>query len=543
MKTKLKAAAYLRVSTAGQAKEGESLSTQRSQIEEHCKRNNLELVEIYADEGLSGKKADRPELNRLLADAALKKFDLVIVTKLTRFGRSTVDLINNLDALDKSKILFASMKEQFDTSTAAGKLLRTVLVAIADFEHQTIREQMLENRTVRWARGDIKLGQNPFGYKWSKENKCFEIDEGEAAIYRTIVNWYLSGESYKSICIKLREMGVKCKKAPFAPATLGGVLKNPCYTGKYTVNKKVFKDKLVTKEDKPIEENIIIELPALITRIKWNKIQERIAFNIVKTKRTVSPEFFLRNVLICDECGAVIRPKLGGHKLKSKYYSCYWHNASKRTLEANGRKKCKLPHIPAHQIEDKVTYYLVNFLTFGSFNLRGKYVPSEIESMIDGQKFDDQILSLTSQLAHLKRALGRKATAKAQLFELLEMKGADKQLFLSQMAKLSDEEQLLASQIDDTQKRLAALESQKGDTAGMVSFIRNNRDWARNVGQKILDLSPADKQKLIESSVDGKISVSLAVEENGVEHWDINPKFVLNINMLEELKLGKFNPR
>jgi hypothetical protein len=187
------------------------------------------------------------------------------------------------------------------------------------------------------------MGQSPFGYKWNKEKRCFEINPDEAAIYQKIIDWYLNGESYKTICIKLREMGIKAKRAYFSPATIGGVLKNPCYTGSYVVNKKIFKDKLVTKEDKPVEENITIELPPLITKLRWLKVQERIAFNVVKTKRTVFPEFWLRNVLECAECNSAIRPKVGGYRSKKgatlRYYGCYWHIASGTTLKSYGKEK------------------------------------------------------------------------------------------------------------------------------------------------------------------------------------------------------------
>ena len=536
MKAKLRAAGYVRVSTAGQAKEGESLSTQRTQIEDYCKHNGLDLVGLYADEGVSGKKADRPELVKLLADAANHKFDIVVVTRLSRYGRSTRDLINNLGVLDDNKIPFISLKEMFDTSSPSGRLLRTMLIAIADFEHETIFTQMKENRNIRWSNGKIHMGQNPFGYRWNKEKKCFEIEPTEAAIYRQIVDWYLSGESYKTICIKLREQGVKAKKAPFSPTTIGGVLKNLAYTGKYVVNR-----------GKSMEEEITVELPALISRVDWERIQAKLAGNKIKTKRTVFPEFWLRNVLICGECGAVIRPKVTGKKLTSvHYYACYWHNASTPFLKAHGRKKCNLPFIPTKDIEDRVMYALLNFLTFGSFTLAGEYVPCEVEALIQPKRFDDQILALQGQVGNLRRMLGRKSTAKATLFEMLEDPDADRTLFTEKIRSLTAEIENFTSQIEFSEQRIAALESERDNTKGFQDFIRGNQGWLKDIGEQILALSPTDKQRLVESMIDGKIIVSLAVEENGVEHWDVDPKFVLNLAMLqalsEEGKLGKVNP-
>ncbi|HEY9073822.1 MAG TPA: recombinase family protein, partial [Desulfobaccales bacterium] len=158
-----KAVGYARVSTQSQAKEGESLGTQRDGIALYCERNGLEMVQIFADEGISGKKQDRPGLVALLNGAAQNAFDCVVVSRLTRFGRSARDLVNNLGVLDDHNIRFVSLKENLDTSTAAGRLLRHVLIGIAEFEHETIRDQMLSNRHVRAKRGDILIGKPPYG--------------------------------------------------------------------------------------------------------------------------------------------------------------------------------------------------------------------------------------------------------------------------------------------------------------------------------------------------------------------------------------------
>jgi predicted site-specific integrase-resolvase len=82
-----KAVGYVRVSSPGQAKDGESLSTQRKAIKEYCKKNNFSLVQIYADEGISGATTKkRPGLLQLLEDAEAKKFTVLIIHRLSRLG-------------------------------------------------------------------------------------------------------------------------------------------------------------------------------------------------------------------------------------------------------------------------------------------------------------------------------------------------------------------------------------------------------------------------------------------------------------------------
>ena len=119
-----RAVGYVRVSTTAQVQEGESLETQKTAIATYYNQHNLELVETFLDEGISGRKQDRPGLIALLDGAKQRKFDYVIVTRLTRFGRSTRDLVGNLGILDDNGVRFVSLKENIDTSTPAGRLLR-----------------------------------------------------------------------------------------------------------------------------------------------------------------------------------------------------------------------------------------------------------------------------------------------------------------------------------------------------------------------------------------------------------------------------------
>jgi site-specific DNA recombinase len=368
-----KAAGYIRVSTPAQAREGESLQTQKDSVASYCKGHGLELVNIFADEGISGRKQDRPGLTNLLRDAAQKKFDYVIVTRLTRFGRSARDLVGNLGILDDHAVRFISLKENIDTSTPAGRLLRTVLIGIAEFESEVIKDQMLENRQIRARRGDIIVGKPPYGYTWNRGEKRFEINPQEAEVYKRIVDMYLDGSSYLDITICLRREGIKAKLAPFSSPVVGNLLKNPVYySGRLLRNTHKFAGNRKLKDLKPADQHFEISLPPLIEKSTWDRVQERIAFNKVKTKRTANPNFWLRNLLVCGECGGTIKPK--SIRGRFDYYTCYWADAGKKILEAAGKKrKCPLPNIPAQDLQDVVEHHLLHYLTFGGFTIGGKY--------------------------------------------------------------------------------------------------------------------------------------------------------------------------
>jgi len=132
---------YVRVSTKTQTK-GTSIEYQKEQIQKYCKVHELKLIKIYTDKGISAYKK-RPQFEamteKLLSD---KSLDGVIVHDLTRFGRSTADLLFQINRLDGNGKLFISIKDNIDISTKTGKLLLGLLSVIADYERETIRERM-----------------------------------------------------------------------------------------------------------------------------------------------------------------------------------------------------------------------------------------------------------------------------------------------------------------------------------------------------------------------------------------------------------------
>jgi DNA invertase Pin-like site-specific DNA recombinase len=132
----MRVAIYARVSTLDQHS-----GMQSEDLQEFCKRREFELVDSYIDEGVSGSKDSRPELNRLMADARKRRFDAVVVWKLDRFGRSLKHLVNAIAELEAVGVAFISYKESLDLSTPAGKLMFHVIAAMAQFERDLIRER------------------------------------------------------------------------------------------------------------------------------------------------------------------------------------------------------------------------------------------------------------------------------------------------------------------------------------------------------------------------------------------------------------------
>lgn len=157
-----KAVAYIRVSTLKQIK-GHSLDYQKDAIERYCKGNEIELVrKPFVDKGLSGYKY-RPKFKQMneYMDKNQEEIDYVITYSITRYGRTTQDLLYQISRLKDMNITFVSVKEQFDVTTKTGKLLLGMLALIADFEAETIKERMQAGR--EWAKEHGTKSGKPIG--------------------------------------------------------------------------------------------------------------------------------------------------------------------------------------------------------------------------------------------------------------------------------------------------------------------------------------------------------------------------------------------
>ena len=116
--------------------------TQLLPLRQYAAARGLEIVQVYVDNGFSGSKDRRPQLDRLMKDAHRRAFDAVLVFKLDRFGRSTSHLIRSLETFQSLGIGFISLTECLDSTTAQGKLMFTMLSAFAEFERTMIVERI-----------------------------------------------------------------------------------------------------------------------------------------------------------------------------------------------------------------------------------------------------------------------------------------------------------------------------------------------------------------------------------------------------------------
>jgi len=148
-------ALYARVSTFNN---GQDPEVQLRELREYCQRRGWTIFAEYVDVGISGSKDSRPELNRLMADAKRRRFDAVVVHRFDRFARSVNHLLKALEEFNALGIDFVSLSEQMDTSTPTGKMVFTVLGAVAELERSLIAERVKAGLRNAKAKGR-KLGR------------------------------------------------------------------------------------------------------------------------------------------------------------------------------------------------------------------------------------------------------------------------------------------------------------------------------------------------------------------------------------------------
>lgn len=186
---KMRAAIYARVSTEEQVG-GTSLGTQLTRCRAHLDYQGWVPAGEFVDEGVSGAKASRPELDRLMARVSGGTLDVVVVAKLDRIGRSMRNLAQLMGTLDDAGVALVSISESFDSLTPAGRLQRNMLGSFAEFERATIRERVGAGIEATALAGHWPSGVAPFGFRINHAGRCaeLEINEDEAKVLRRAVD-------------------------------------------------------------------------------------------------------------------------------------------------------------------------------------------------------------------------------------------------------------------------------------------------------------------------------------------------------------------
>ncbi len=193
----MKVVGYARVSTNEQAETGISLAAQEQKIHSCCELNDWECVEVIRDDGYSAKDLRRPGLKRILEELPLKKsrFDGIVVTRLDRLTRSVRDLVRLTELTDEHKVALVSIQEAVDTGTATGKMFRSIVTAINEWERDIIAERTREVLAYKRRNGE-RIGTIPYGFGLAEDGKRLVPVPEEMKVLRRIQKERDSGTAF-----------------------------------------------------------------------------------------------------------------------------------------------------------------------------------------------------------------------------------------------------------------------------------------------------------------------------------------------------------
>ncbi len=221
----MRAVGYIRVSTEEQSREGVSLEMQQSKIRAYAELNDLELVEIIEDAGISGKSIKaRPGIQKVIGLGKAKQIDAVIIYKLDRLARNTVETLEIAETLDKKGVGLHSITEKLDTKSPLGRFFFTMLAALAEMERQVIAERTKDALSQKKSRGEKLGGQAPYGYR--EVDGKLEEDPVEQRIIARVNELRAAGYSYRKIADTLTTEGIQTRKGtPFRETQIIRMLK------------------------------------------------------------------------------------------------------------------------------------------------------------------------------------------------------------------------------------------------------------------------------------------------------------------------------
>lgn len=537
----LKACGYVRVSTAVQAAEGESLHTQQKQIQEYARYKKFELIDIVEDAGISGARESRPGFDKMMQQARAGAFQVLIVAKFSRLARNTRHLLNTVNQLEALGIRLHSIGENFTGGDSAqSRFLLQILAAVAELERETIKESMLVNRMARWQRHDIFPGRAPFAYRWNKEARRLEVDAAEAEVYKRIVSDYVDlGKPLKTIAVELQQAGVKNRRVEFSVQVLSYILKNPVYHGDYVVNKFARKDGRKVKT-KAASEHIRFEVEALITRQRWDAIQQRLDSHRIRSRNAgpAAESFWLRDILVCGECSGRIKPRKGANRKcdgePNRYYSCFWSRCGDDRLTLAKRERCHLPLLRADDLEAAVWTKVLMRLTFWKNK-------NQLRALLSPDRWEKQIASLEKRAGGLKGKLAKKTKSRSNLMTILErdLSEAEQAVFVERLAALEGEVHEIKAQLLQVEGEIASTDAAMKQSSSYVSFIEDQAGALNQLAEKIAALGPKEKKVLVNAMADGPVVVSGDRRDDKKAFVCRNYPTRLNLQALQEvLKLG-----
>ena len=423
-KEKIKVYTYTRVSTAMQV-DGYSLDAQKTKMKAYADYNDYEIVGEYEDAGKSGKSIEgRAQFSQMMEDIQSGKdgVSYVLVFKLSRFGRNAADVLSSLQVMQDFGVNLVCVEDGIDSSKDAGKLMISVLSAVAEIERENIRVQTMEGRIQKAREGRWNGGFAPYGYQLV-DGKLV-INEEEAEAIRVIYDQYVHTDiGANGIAKYLENHGIRKiprqngKNPLFDAHLIRLILKNPVYCGKIAYGRrKMEKVRGTRNEYKLVEQDNYLLADGLhepiISEEVWQAAQVKLLAQAKRYEHVNRGKdehvHLLSGIVKCPVCGAgMYGNKSIKHKADGSKYKDFYYYGRKHRSMIHGHKCDYKKQIREELLDDAVAEVIVKLVSNPKF---AAMMQEKINMKVDTAAIDQEI-------ANYEKKLRQHYSVKAKLVE------------------------------------------------------------------------------------------------------------------------------
>ena len=396
--------------------DGYSLDAQKTKMKAFCDYNEYEIAGEYEDAGKSGKSIEgRVSFNQMMEDIKSGKdgVSYVLVFKLSRFGRNAADVLATLQVMQDFGVNLICVEDGIDSSKDAGKLMISVLSAVAEIERENIRVQTMEGRMQKAREGKWNGGFAPYGY--SLIDGKLEVNEEEAVAIRMIFDQYVNTDlGANGIAKYLENHGIhkiarqNGKNPLFDAALIRRIIQNPVYSGKISYGRRRTEKvhgtrneyRQVKKDDYLLVDGLH---EALVSEEVWEQAQVNVAAQAKKYEKVNRDKrekiHLLSGILKCPVCGAGMYGNKSIKKRKdgSNYKDFYYYGCKHRNM-TRGHKCDYKKQVHEEILDASVAEVISKLVSNPKFS---DLIRNKINMEVDTSALDQEIENYKIQLRKL----------------------------------------------------------------------------------------------------------------------------------------------
>ena len=420
---KLRVAAYARVSSSSE----DQLNSYRVQNQYYseliCGNPDWEMVDIYADEGITGTSIEkREDFQRMMQDCRKGKIDRILVKSISRFARNTKDCLAAVRELKELGVSVLFEEQGIDTSKVSSEMVTAIMASLAQKQSESISGNVQWGIEKRMHAGKFITCKAPYGYRLNKGR--LQIDETEAAVIREIFAMYLDGFNRKEIAqhLKNKKIPTKSEVPEWTEKTIWHILHNEKYTGNSLLGKRITTETFPRRKVVNHGEKTMIYLenshPAIISKEIFDAVHKQLERRTANTNRSETHPFSRK--LLCGNCVSTFRRRWSQQK---EYWTCRRH-FEKST-------ECDVPPISSESIEHAFCrlYYKLRH--------RGKPIFAQMLSNLQKIRYSRMLWS--EDVISLNKKISDTLSQVQFLAQLQQAGGVDPDTFISSNNKLSEQ--------------------------------------------------------------------------------------------------------